>query len=128
MVGGGFQIDRFRKRRHQGGINGIVFRIASAAGAEYENRLAFLEPRDIGTDSFDMAGHLIAEDGRQGRLPLVDAGPQQDIGITDPKGMSAHKHLVRGRLRFWDIHDFDDFGAAVTLNLNCLHELSPQLR
>ena len=77
----------------------------------YTDGIAQREAIDVRSESFDGAGGLVPEDGWEGRLGDVLAGPEHHLGAVQTHRLDPDLDLAGLRRRYRHVLDLEDLGA-----------------
>ncbi len=101
-------------------------RLAVAArNRRIRNAIAGLELGDLGADSLDHSGALVAGNKRQAERKAPVA--LVDLDIVEAHRCVAQPHFVRPDIAHLDLFPAQDFGAAILMNANSVGHLSLSL-
>ena len=115
------KIEVGRLARHVCRLNGDVLG-KGAAVCHAKDRVPGLEAADALAEPLNRAHELAAEmDGQGHAQPLAGATADLPVHRIDPRCMDLHQHLVRLRLRTFDVDDAHQLVVAVLVDDCRLH-------
>jgi len=117
----GQQMDGFRRRCDHFGIAAATLRKITGA------KQHFLSDPDIAhaaADGLDPARQIVAGVGRLRRHPLVDAAPDQFVGLPNPKRFGADQHIAFADLGHRDVLILQGFRPPGAMYQDSLHARS----
>jgi hypothetical protein len=103
-----------------GGGGQDVLRIAADGRVQHQHRIAGRETFDPFADFLDTSGALRADHRGQRRLPLVDAGAQEHVGLPHPNGVGPHQDMARLGLRDRQIDESENLRPPILGDLDRL--------
>ena len=91
---------------HAAGVGDRIFGIAAGRGPHHP--ITGLETGDLAADRFNLARALKTEPGPHAAdAAVLMPGGDHQIGAIEARSAHADEHLVRLRIRLWEIADLD---------------------
>ena len=84
--------------------------------------------RDIRADLGNFTRYVAAWNVRKRDRHAWDAAAHPEIEVIQRASLDAHDGFVRANAGFWSVFILEDFGRAVLMEDDCLHENSPALK